>query len=222
MEKIDRIYIINLKERSDRWINCIKQLTKYNIINYERFDAIRPDLTKIDPVQYSKNNMKLSKNYIIGALGCKLSHLSIINDAKINNYSKILILEDDFLLCNNFIEKYNNTIQNIDKNNIDYDMLYLGFSIVRDNPYIDTSINNLKKLTNAHTTHAYILDKSFYNTIINEINTCHCEIDVCYAHMQKKYNNIYGIFPSLITQRASYSDIMKKDVDYNKVIKLDN
>lgn len=222
MEKIDRIYIINLKERSDRWSNCIKQLTKYNIINYERFDAIRPDLTKIDPIQYSKNNMKLSKNYIIGALGCKLSHLSIINDAKINNYSKILILEDDFLLCNNFIKKYNNIIKDINENNINYAMLYLGFSIVRDNPYIDTKINNLKKLTNAHTTHAYILDKSFYDTIINEINTCHCEIDVCYAHMQKKYNNIYGIIPSLITQIASYSDIMKKDVDYNKVIKLDN
>ena len=43
--------------------------------------------------------------------------------------SKILILEDDFLLCNNFIEKYNNTIQNIDKNNINYNMLYLGFSM---------------------------------------------------------------------------------------------
>lgn len=221
MEKIDRIYIINLKQRSDRWINCVKQLNKYNIINYERFDAIIPDLTKIDPIQYSKNNMKLSKNYIMGALGCKLSHLSIINDAKINKYSKILILEDDFLLCNNFIEKYNNTIQNINENNTHYDMLYLGFSIVRDNPYIDTTINNLKKLKNAHTTHAYILDKSFYDTIIYEINTCYCEIDLCYANMQKKYNNIYGIFPSLVTQTASYSDIMNKDVNYNKVIKFD-
>ena len=83
-------------------------------------------------------------------------------------------------------------------------------------------MNNLKKLKNAHTTHAYILDKSFYDTIINEINNCFCEIDVHYANIQKKYNNIYGIFPSIITQRASYSDIMQKDVDYNNVIKLDN
>lgn len=222
MECIDQIYIINLKNRTDRWNICKEQLIKNNITNYKRFDAIRPDLTKVNPIHYSKNNMKLSKNYITGALGCKLSHLSVINDAKVNNYSKILILEDDFLLCNNFIEKYNNTIQNIDKNNINYNMLYLGFSIVRDNPYIDTKINNLKILKNAHTTHAYILDKSFYDTIINEINTCYCEIDVCYANMQKKYNNIYGIFPSLIAQRTSYSDIMEKNINYNKVIKLDN
>lgn len=222
MDSIDQIYIINLENRTDRWKICIEQLIKYNITNYKRFNAIRPDLKKIDPIHYSKNNMKLSKNYITSALGCKLSHLLVINDAKKNNYNKILILEDDFLLCNNFIEKYNNTIQNIDKNNIDYKMLYLGFSIVRDNPYIDTSINNLKKLTNAHTTHAYILDKSFYDTIINEINTCYCEIDVCYANMQQKYNNIYGIFPAIITQRQSYSDIIGKEVHYNNVIKFDN
>lgn len=220
MEYIDQIYIINLKNRTDRWNTCIEQLIKHNITNYKRFNAIRPDLTKINPIQYSKNNMKLSKNYIRGALGCKLSHLSVINDAKINNYSKILILEDDFLLCNNFIEKYNKIIKDINENNINYAMLYLGFSIVRDNPYIDTKINILKILKNAHTTHAYILDKSFYDTIINEINTCYCEIDACYANMQKKYNNIYGIFPVLITQIASYSDIMQKHVQYNKEIKF--
>ena len=98
MEDIDQIYIINLKNRTDRWKTCIEQLIKHNITNYKRFNAIRPDLTKINPIQYSKNNMKLSKNYITGALGCKLSHLSVINDAKINNYSKILILEDDFFI----------------------------------------------------------------------------------------------------------------------------
>lgn len=221
MNCIDHIYIINLESRSDRWQMCLEQLIKYNIKNYQRFNAIRPDLTKINPIEYSKNNMKLSKNYIIGALGCKLSHLSIINDAKNHNYNKILILEDDFLLCNNFIEKYNNIIKNIQENNINYNMLYLGFSLVRKNVFIDTNINNLKKLTNAHTTHAYILDKSFYDIIINEINSCYCELDVCYANMQKKYNNIYGIFPSLITQRSSYSDIMQTHVDYNKVIKFD-
>ena len=94
-------------------------------------------------------------------MGCKLSHLKIIIDAKKNNYNQILILEDDFLLTNNFIEKYNNTINEIYEKINNIDMLYLGFSIVRKDPYIDTNISNLKKLTNGHTTHAYILNKSF-------------------------------------------------------------
>ena len=99
-------------------------------------------------------------------------------------------------------------------------MLYLGFSIVRKDPYIDTNINFLKKVTKAHTTHAYMLNNSFYETAIQEINRCCCEIDVCYANMQKKYN-IYGIYPCLITQMESYSDILNRNVNYNKVINLD-
>ena len=222
MNKIDKIYIINLKERTDRWQHCLKQLNKYNITNFTRFDAVKPDLNKVNPIQYSKNNLKLGTKYIIGALGCKLSHLKIIIDANQNNYKQILILEDDFLLTNNFIQKFNDTIQNIHSNNIHIDMLYLGFSIVRKDPYIDTNIDNLKKLTNGHTTHAYLLNRSFFQNIINEILKCYCEIDVCYAKMQKKYNHIYGIYPCLITQMESYSDILNKNVNYDQYIKLDN
>lgn len=222
MNNIDKIYIINLKERTDRWEHCLQQLNKYNITNYTRFDAVKPDLNKVNPIQYSKNNLKLGTKYIIGALGCKLSHLKIIIDAQKNNYNQILILEDDFLLTNNFIDKYNNTINSINESKTNIDMLYLGFSIVRKDPYIDTNISNLKKLTNGHTTHAYLLNKSFYSTMIDEILNCYCEIDVCYAKMQKKYNNIYGIYPCLVTQMESYSDILSKDVNYEQYIKLDN
>ena len=106
MNNIDKIYIINLKERTDRWQNCLQQLNKYNITNFTRFDAIKPALNKINPIQYSKNNLKINKKYIIGALGCKISHLNIIIHAKQNNYKQILILEDDFLLTNNFLDKF--------------------------------------------------------------------------------------------------------------------
>ena len=115
MDKISKIYIINLKKRTDRWKDCLIQLKKYNIENYERFEAIRPDLKKIDPIQYSKNNLKMDEKYIIGALGCKLSHIEIIKNAKKNSYKQILILEDDFLLCENFIEKYNKMYSDIEK-----------------------------------------------------------------------------------------------------------
>jgi len=219
MDKIDKIYIINLKDRIDRWNDSLVQLNKYNIGNYERFDAIRPDLKKIDPIHYKKNNLKINEKYIIGALGCKLSHIEIIKNAKKKNYKQILILEDDFLFCENFIEKYNKIYSNIQKGEINIDMMYLGFSIVRKNPFIDTLIDNFKKVTNVHTTHAYIINNNFYDTIIKELENCYCEIDVCYANCQKKYN-IYGIYPSLISQRISFSDITQRNADYSNVIKL--
>ena len=138
---------------------------------------------------------------------------------KKKNYKQILILEDDFLFCENFIEKYNKIYSNIQKGEINIDMMYLGFSIVRKNPFIDTLIDNFKKVTNVHTTHAYIINNNFYDTIIKELENCYCEIDVCYANCQKKYN-IYGIYPSLISQRISFSDITQRNADYSNVIKL--
>ena len=222
MNTINKIYIINLKEREDRWAKCLEQLEKYNITNYKRFDAIKPNFDNINPIHYSKNNLKLDKKYIIGAFGCKLSHLKIIMEAKQKKYKQILILEDDFMLTNNFLEKFSQIINNIKLHKINVDMLYLGFSIMRDNTYEDTDIANLKKMIKGHTTHAYILYESFYDIIIDNIQQCQCEIDICYVKMQQKYENIYGIFPCLITQRESYSDILNRNVNYKKYIKLDN
>jgi glycosyl transferase family 25 len=221
MEKIDKIYIINLKHRTDRWSKCIEQLNRYNITNFTRFNAIIPDLNKIDAIHYSKNNLRLNTNYIIGSLGCKLSHLNIIKHAKQNKFTQILILEDDFLLTDNFVTKFNTIIECINNNNIVIDMLYLGFSIVRNNPYFDTNIKNFKKLNNCHTTHAYLLNSSFFDTIIREIETCHCEIDVCYVKLQKTKANIYGIYPCLITQEESYSNILNKKISYKGKINFD-
>ena len=82
--------------------------------------------------------------------------------------------------------------------------------------------HNLKKLIKGHTTHAYILSESFYDIVIDKIRQCYCEIDICYVKMQQKYENIYGIFPCLITQRESYSDILNRNVNYKKFIELDN
>jgi GR25 family glycosyltransferase involved in LPS biosynthesis len=221
-ESIDKIYIINLKNRTDRWKLCLEQLQKYNITNYKRFNAIKPDLKKIKKIHYSKNNLRIGGNkYIIGALGCKLSHLNIVQEAKKNGYKKILILEDDFLLTKDFIDKLQKVMKDIEDNKIHINMLYLGFSIIRKNPYKDTVIPNLKQITNGHTTHAYMLNSEFYDTIIKEVTTCYCEIDVCYANMQKKYKGIYGVYPCLISQRESYSDILCKKVNYEKCITLD-
>jgi len=221
IHRIDNIYIINLKERTDRWEHCLSQLKKYNITNYTRLDAIRPALKSMHPIQYSKNNLQLGNEYIIGAMGCKLSHLKAIAEAQKNNYEQILILEDDFLLANDFTKKFSAIADNINSNSVTIDMLYLGFSTVRENAYEDTDIDNLKKLTNGHTTHAYLLNRSFYSTIITEILHCYCEIDVCYVKMQQKHD-IYGIHPCLVTQMESFSDILSKDVSYDEYIELDN
>ena len=85
--KIDKTYIINLEHRNDRKEHILKELEKVNITNYEIFKAIRPIPELLDkwnpqflnpmPVWYSGPVI----DYKIGALGCLLSHLTIIKKA---------------------------------------------------------------------------------------------------------------------------------------------
>lgn len=218
---VDMIYIINLKEREDRWKECKKQLDTYNIKNYKRYEAHTFKFENINPIEYSKNNLKINKKYIIGAYGCKHSHLEIIKDAKKHNFKSILILEDDFKLCTSFVEKTNKYLNMLYCNKKKIDMLYLGFNIMRKEPYEDTEYCNLKKLKTCFGTHSYIIFNYFYDKAIQEIEQCLCEIDVCYVKLQKKYN-IYGIYPCLVAQRPDYSNIMNKNVCYNNFTTVDN
>ena len=97
-------------------------------------------------------------------------------------------------------------------------MLYLGFNTSGECKCSDTCITNVKIVKNV--AHAYIINKKFYNTLIDEVEQCQAEIDTCYVDLQNKYN-IYGIYPSLISQIASYSDICNRNVNYTTII-LDN
>ena len=108
----------------------------------------------------------------------------------------------------------------IDKSELSSKFLYLGFNVIRDNTFIDTQIPNVKRLFKGFGTHAYTLHRDMYNTLIEEIESCYCEIDVCYTNLQKKYE-IYGLYPSLVRQRASLSDIMNKDVNYENFSLID-
>jgi glycosyl transferase family 25 len=112
---------MNLEKDEFKKQNCLFQLKKNNITNYEFFKAINTSSNIIYDTLYNKiiKNMdeKFTKNnFSKGALGCLLSHIEIIKIAKKNNYQKILILEDDFLMINNFKDELNNLFSNIDDN----------------------------------------------------------------------------------------------------------
>jgi len=245
MNNIDSIYVINLEERKDRWNKCIREFAKYNIEENKiiRFDAFKPELEKHNISDYSEFNKILSRrsNYIQGALGCKLSHMSILKKY-INIPNKIiLILEDDFKLCNDFLNKMDNNLLNLDKLQ-NWNMCYLGFSmnykhnstlinLNHENTKFKTNINlelqnnldlinNIKILKKCHTTHAYLINTSFIPKLLNICNNEPKEIDVCYTIAQEKYN-IYGIYPCLISQYSDHSNILNKQVNYEKLINMD-
>ena len=118
----DKIYIINLDSRPDRWVKMLKKLSKNNITNYIRFPAI--DGRK-EPFNTYFRNLRYFFD-TPGAFGVLMSALFILKNAILNQYHKILILEDDAVFHHDFYNLFNQRINIIPD---DWKLLYLGSSM---------------------------------------------------------------------------------------------
>jgi glycosyl transferase, family 25 len=216
MDFIDNIYVINLEKRQDRWKECLIEIEK----NKLPLDKI----TKFKAIEYNddiknnifiphRNKMINNINYCKSAFGCKQSHLLILKKHKDDKDKNILILEDDFNLCDDFMNKYNNIIKDL-KDIKDYKMCFLGYSFNKFKSKFKKISNNIGLIKNTYGSQGYIVNSNFINELLDYCNNCKFEIDVCYSHIQNKYN-IYSSNEILIKQRPSFSDILKKSTDYS-------
>lgn len=209
----DKIFVINLDERKDRWKNMQKELHKHNITNYIRFPAVKPKLDSIQKSEYTKF-VKKENRYIIGSIGCKRSHQRIIQIAKTKGYSKILILEDDITLANNIHDVFNKALKQINNNNIEWDMLYFsGWHRERLTPVT----KNVGKVNRTLCTHSYAVNKSGYDKILYYLNSkkVGLEIDILYAKFLQK-DKCFCLTPSVTFQQSGFSDIKGENVVWNK------
>jgi GR25 family glycosyltransferase involved in LPS biosynthesis len=194
----DKIFCINLKRRTDRLFQSMNELDKHGIY-IEREEAV--DGNEIE----SKNEWMSSSR-----IACCLSHMNILKKMIENNWEKVLIFEDDIKLSDNFKLDFLNKINNVP----DYDILYL----CGNNPQNLKMINkDVAKIDQTLSCVAYAVSLNFAKKILPEIEKLNDPIDVIYSKNSFKFN--YYIFnPYLSTQRADFSDIEKRYVDYSNII----
>lgn len=212
---IDKVYIINLKERTDRKQHILKELNKYNIKNYEIIEAIKPTIEEVNSwsSKYCNHVMKdipieRREKYKIGCCGCLKSHLFIYNDMLKNNYENILILEDDCLIkddINNYKEYIKYCIEN------KYGLFYLGGTHSKKPIKIK---DNFYKCEKTHTTHSYMISRECAEFIVKNISGYEKEIDVYLSEIIQKKFNCYCLYPSIIGQLDGISDIQGGYVQY--------
>ena len=157
----DKVYLINLEKDTDKYQIMKNKLDNLNI-TFELFRAIDGN---------NLNDCKLLTFGNKGAVGCKMSHMEIIKSAKRNNYSNILILEDDIYFWNTFNERFNSlyeNLMNIDKN---WKLLYFGASNRPGQKHINFTQSNqsVYKIGSKFITGAYAVgyDSSIYDIILN-------------------------------------------------------
>ena len=191
-------FYINLLSRPDRKQHVENQLKSIGV-NAERFNAIK--LTN-------------------GAIGCSMSHLKIIENAKANDWEHVLIVEDDILFTdpNFFVQQFNKFLSN----HKDFDVALIAGNNLPPYKRIDDCC---VQVTRCQTTTGYIIQKHYYDTLIKNYkdgilhlmkepaNHFLYAIDKYWFNLQS-IHKWYLITPLSVTQRHDYSDIEKRPTNY--------
>lgn len=136
-----------------------------------------------------------------GQLGCLISHLEILKDAKKKNYKNILILEDDII-----VSKYYNNIRLLKIKEFlkNYDFIYLGAG---QHNWENITINKDRYIaSNTTGTFAYIVQKNMYDRLIKELSKLKKPIDQYYIDLQKTYPFLV-VYPNLFYCNLEDSNI---------------
>lgn len=117
LEYFQQIYVINLPNRRDRRVEMAEQLEKIGLSfdspAVRLFAAFRPD----DPDGFPN----------IGARGCFMSHLGVLQDARERKFERILIFEDDLNFSPDFTARIDRVIAELEQ--VDWSVFYGGYAM---------------------------------------------------------------------------------------------
>jgi GR25 family glycosyltransferase involved in LPS biosynthesis len=199
----DKIYYINLDKDIKRRERCEELFKQYGI-KAERFAGIDLQKEKENYLNHIPPNNKLND----GEIGCFLSHLLIIKEAKKCGYKNVLIFEDDIEFQPNFIDLFEKFIKQLPQ---DWGLLYLSGNHIETPHLISQNIMKIKKTL---TTHSYAIKEEIYDIILQHPKLFQLPLDTFYAeYIQANYPS-YCFYPHLTYQRPSHSHIQNQFVNY--------
>lgn len=211
LKTIEKIYIINLDKRPERWIRSLNFFQEYNLTP-ERVQAVNgweiPNWTKLQ--LGGPSHLFLSG----GEIGCFLSHLSIYQDALEKNLKTVWICEDDITFINDphLLDDY---IEELEKLDPSWDMLYTdhsthGMGDQKTRPYQEnyTALHypvsdNLLRIHGRHGLHSVIFSKSGLLKIMKYFRSNYLfsplDVDIHYVPDLREYSVITPIATALNT-----------------------
>ena len=207
MKSIDDIkhaFYINLQHRSDRRIHVEEQLQHIGI-SATRFNAIKMES---------------------GAIGCSLSHLKCLEIAYKNNWDHVFICEDDITFLNPQLFKTQLNLFFEKRESSDWDViLFAGNNIPPYKKIDETCI----QVTQCQTTTGYLVNGRYIKKLMDNVRMGinyllryplqhnKYAIDKFWFYLQR-LDRWFLIIPLTVIQKEGYSDIEKKQTNYNKVM----
>jgi len=215
-----KMYVISLKQ--PKRIENIETQEKKLGKNITVIDAVKGDILDIDELidkglisekSYKKSNIEYKKREI----GCYMSHLKIYNlikNSNSDNYS--IIFEDDFNLeSDNFLETVNDSINNLNKKEIDFDLLFLGNHNSNHGEKIVDNIYHVNSNEQLLGTHCYVVNNANIDKIISHTKLIDTAIDIKLDTLSKSNKlTILVLYPTIANQAGSnYSSIRDMNIE---------
>jgi len=201
---IGTIYYINLDSRPDRNAEFLEEISK---INFPEQNIVRI------PGVYKEKK---------GGLGCSLSHIKALKSFIQSDDDYCMIFEDDFIFNEDTLDRLPKMFSNLFEGGIQFDICMLSGLILKSKP---TEYNFLNKVIDGQTASGYIVSKAFAPVLLeNFIESADLlekdyskynvyALDQYWKKLQPA-NNWYIFNPKLGIQRASFSNIEGKTVNY--------
>ena len=195
IDNIDKCIYINLKKRKDRKKQILQE--------FKKIDIPEDKIYRVNAV-YEKYN---------GHIGCCKSHIKALEYAKTNNFNTVIIFEDDFVFTEQ-PEKINNKINTFFKdfeNNWDVVMLTVCYNTLED----IQSKDFIKKIISGTCASAYIINKNYYDTLLNVFKEAQQKMEEEMVEFNKKNNNVLQKkFETAYALDQYWHSLQKKDKWY--------
>lgn len=197
---IKHVLYINLDSRIDRRNHFEAEFNKIGL-HIQRFPAIANDN---------------------GAVGCSMSHIACLELAIENNWDHVLICEDDATIVNpgQLVYQFNQFVKKFEDN---WDVILLSGNNYQ--PFRQVSPECVR-VGNCQTTTCYLLRRPYFETLLNNFKIGlknlmknndqeNYAIDQNWKQLQRMHR-WYLIVPISVIQRADYSNISRRHVNYSK------
>lgn len=210
MLNVDKIYITHWSKLKNRKEILSKHLLDVGIKNFiwvENYDKDNwnVDNIKLDyPFIFGPNPM--GRNLKHSEISLALKHCWIFKDALDKNYDSILIFEDDVILNDDFISRFNEYKKQLPS---DWDLFFVGLCC-------DLHIQNQKDGINVYKTnisrccHAYSISLSGLNKLKNNIGNINDAIDWYFNYIIPDLNiNTYWSEPTIAIQNSKFESTVQ-------------
>ena len=173
---IDKIFICHWDKLTDRKEELIKVLSEENIFDYEFVcdydkdtwseEEIKYDFPKIfEVVEGYGRKLKSSE------ISLSLKHVKIIREVA-EKYEYALVLEDDVILCDNFVEEF---LESHNQLPDDWDIAWVGTCCGLHAPTSEGK--RVYRVNGSRCTHAYAISNIGAKKVLSELKYCNTGSD---------------------------------------------